>query len=770
MLYLFRCKVWVEACGHPELLQQFTVNYIHKNLHVCDLHFKPSDRNRKKLKKNATPFPYNQTPMETKSTQTDNIVVFPSSDSDTDIENSPSTSTASKATRKGIGARKSSQLKRLQDKLKRLQTVSDCGLRSELFKLIHFQTQLDKFNKDKECAENFRLYALNLYLANPRTYSVLRSSLSLPSEKVLRQTNPEIDTVMSYRVIMNLKAKMDSFKPTDRYCTVCLKKMPLKRFLFYHINRDKVIGFRNINGDEIMEPATEVYVLMARGLNAKWEQPLAYCFLGENDVTSNIDSWLCSVLDTLIGMGFDVVALVIDHEDLYDHFRSQINSFTQPYIHINSQIKIYCIFDLPQLIISLRNTLMIHKLQFQDDDGSLVIADWGVIETLCSKNDENNAGILVSKLTNSHIRPNESEKKELKYAAEVFSKSVAEALDMEYKMRVEYDSRIRGTQKLMALVNDVFDILNSSAHNHHNKCKNAFTGEPYQMRAIRKFMEFLTNVKPLNDFDAGDTSFNCIYGLRISIMSFSIILRDLLPKGINSLVTHRFNLNGIDKFFDFVRQKSKSEKPTAVQFYKYFRKKYMVDLMKHPKTPNPADNLLKFLNRIDIKKQMTRSKMKSEDFKKTIEVHTVDYRFEMPQLNSFNYMCWYLLKKCYEVHDPLKCDQLSRLLHDNVIGINWKFYNWDKYFKPPDIFIDFIKRLDEKLDKHFGNRLEVGLGTGILLVLKDLRCGLLCPCFPINYLRRLFVRLRIFNIIRYNNKRLSEDSFHFSSTILQLQY
>lgn len=765
----FRCKLWVNACGRSEL-QNHSASLLHKNFHVCDLHFHKSYHlSLKKLTRDAVPYLYSlaqeQQDEQCSQTSTDsvtnaNVAV------DADADDGPSSSTGNKKIQNISGGKRredpsEKEFKRFQGKLKRLLIESKCAVDTDLLTLIDFHIKMTKLRDDDSCGKILQMYALYLYLKRPKTYKVIRASLKLPSVNFLRRTKLENDPGISSEVVNCLQSKLATFNDKDKYCTICLKKMPLKRFLYYHINRDKVIGFHNIGGMEIIEPATHAYVLMARGLSNRWEQLVGYCFLAEDQNSENINHWLDGWLSTLIRVGYNVVCVVVDHEDLYEQFRNRITSLTQPYFHVDGN-KIYCIFDLPQLIISLRNTLMAHELQFLDDQGSSVEANWKTVKALHSGYIRDNYCVLVPKLTKAHVDPDESEKKQLKYAAQVFSKSVSAALDMENKRRADNDCKLRGTQILTALVNDIFDILNSSAVNHHNKRKNAFTGEPFQMKTIRRFMDFLTNVKAI-DCDFEDSTFNCMYGLRITIMSFSIILRDLLPKGITSLVTHRFNLGAIDTFFDLVRQKSKCENPTPIQLYKYFRQTFMIELMKCPKA-SKADDLKHFLGTVEFT-QLSYNHMKTDEFQKTIEVKTVDYRFELPDTDRFLYICWYLLKKCYETHTCRRSN--SFLIYHLKNNADLSSCNWESYFEPPAVFVNLIHILNGMFIKHFGNKVEVGLGTGILIVLKDLKLNLkwLCECFPLLYLNRLFVRMRIFQVIRYNNSNFHDNTFCFSTAL-----
>lgn len=65
---------------------------------------------------------------------------------------------------------------------------------------------------------------------------------------------------------------------------LCADEMALKTNLFYNFSKDKIIGFHESNSRKKYEPAKYSLVLMLRGINEKWKQPIAN-FLVSNSCT-----------------------------------------------------------------------------------------------------------------------------------------------------------------------------------------------------------------------------------------------------------------------------------------------------------------------------------------------------------------------------------------------------------------------------------------------------------------------------------------------------
>ena len=78
---------------------------------------------------------------------------------------------------------------------------------------------------------------------------------------------------------------------------------------------------------------------------------------------------------------------------------------------------------------------------------------------------------------------------------------------------------------------------------------------------------------------------------------------------------------------------------------------------------------------------------------------------------------------------------------------------------PPDNFVAFVELLEQKFREHFDLEINiVNIGNEILKRIQDCKFDMPCECFPLNYLKKLYVRFRIYHTIKRNNKLLKNKN------------
>lgn len=128
----------------------------------------------------------------------------------------------------------------------------------------------------------------------------------------------------------------------------------------------------------------------------------------------------------------------------------------------------------------------------------------------------------------------------------------------------------------------------------------------------------------------------------------------------------------------------------------------------------------------------------------------------------FFYVCEALLKKCIDRHED--CEQLKLYLNSNQqvcnLSAESKYLRYKNYSRdqillviPPDDFVENIKRMEQIFQKAFKNdHINCKIGMSIYEQIKDLQFSPPCPCFPKLYLQKLFIRMRIYYTLKFNNK------------------
>ena len=132
--------------------------------------------------------------------------------------------------------------------------------------------------------------------------------------------------------------------------------------------------------------------------------------------------------------------------------------------------------------------------------------------------------------------------------------------------------------------------------------------------------------------------------------------------------------------------------------------------------------------------------------------------------NAITYVAGYLLKKCFQQH---KCNACWRALTNNELDspnqlfCHFKAYNDKKgpfgsLIVPSTSFVQYITNIEQELIVTFSNSMTMsGVGKHIVDILPEFT-GSNCAGFPSNYLLRLFVRMRIYYVVKYKNRELAQ--------------
>jgi len=153
------------------------------------------------------------------------------------------------------------------------------NLKPTLFMLVNSQMKnLKKKTKGQRYSNEIKQLALNIYFLGAKVYKLLQNSLSLPCSRTLRNVTSkyELNSGLNDFLLNFLSLKISNFKSEALDCILCANEMSLKTNLFYNVSRDKIIGFHESISLKKYEPAKYALVLMIRGINHNWKQPIAY--------------------------------------------------------------------------------------------------------------------------------------------------------------------------------------------------------------------------------------------------------------------------------------------------------------------------------------------------------------------------------------------------------------------------------------------------------------------------------------------------------------
>lgn len=143
----------------------------------------------------------------------------------------------------------------------------------------------------------------------------------------------------------------------------------------------------------------------------------------------------------------------------------------------------------------------------------------------------------------------------------------------------------------------------------------------------------------------------------------------------------------------------------------------------------------------------------------------MDYReLNFPSQNALTYVCGYLIKKCFEKHSCDLCLNYAKQqqqLDQSFLFIYYKAYvtadhsNFGKLNVPPNEFFNYINQLDDVFIVNFPLlAVEQNVGSKLKNLFDNIPFDHPCKNFDIEFLKKLYIRLRIFHTINRLNKNM----------------
>lgn len=644
--------------------------------------------------------------------------------------------------------------------------LCDKFLTKPLAEIVKAQTKLKLHATGNRYSPKYKQFCINLYYTSPQAYKLLKQALCLPNVATLGKQSLPISTEVNEHLMATLEVKVNNMSNSEKVCSVVVDAISLKTNLFYNISLDKIIGLQEVNGVQTPVLAKNALVVMIRGIFGNWKQPIGFALLAECKNSEDISIWIEQLLEKLIDVGLDIRTFVSDlGSDLICEERRSTITTEKPYFFINNR-KIYYINDALHLIKSLRSNLMSSDFHYQGSVAKFEhIMQFYDIEKHKSLK-------LAPKLTESHINPTNFEKTKVHYATELLSNTVATAISCYIDFQAINESA-KETVTFIKLINDLFDILNSSSVHSTCEYQQAFSGSATQITFMNEMLDFFKSLILINSTTGRDVTSTAkfIKGFQITITSILLLFDDLRLEGYNNLLTIRLNQDVTDIFFGQVR--SNKKKPTSRQFMSAFRKIFFTNIIKSGKQGKCSDDLSQLLVNTERLGLMLGSETLDENMlgpkdcneinleSNTPPISSSDYsKIEVPEQNGLRYISVYLLSKCVKVHADCQLLKVYVYPEDKVNsanmvidGANEDYSDDSQNINPPDDFLNFVEEMEKHYQMFFNNyRMNCKIAQSIFDTMNGIAYVPPCACFPINYVKKLFIRIRIYITIKYNNR------------------
>jgi len=367
--------------------------------------------------------------------------------------------------------------------------------------------------------------------------------------------------------------------------------MALKTHLFYSLRKDEIIGFHQTNSTKTYDPAKFAFVLMICGINVQWKQPIAYFLVSGSCTGNDLHNIIMSTIAKLQNISLNVKAFITDQGSNFLNFSKKVFvSPSRPYFYVNEQV-IY-MFDPPHLLKSTRNMFFKHNFI----DGENYIDNKHLIHFY---NEDSKLNIRTApKFTHAHIYPGPFEKMRVYLAAQVFSHTVAAAMQTYQSLgKLSFDSL--QTIQFIEKMDNLFDIFNSSKTPNSKDFRRPFKNTSNQREYLLMMVSFFENLRVVTKINGSDVTnrMNFINGWLISINGLLLLWSIMNPTNDCNFVlyTSRLNTDRIKNLFGMFRlQNGNNLNPTPVQFYCAFKKLFCLNYFKHL----PNANCLKDLDTI----------------------------------------------------------------------------------------------------------------------------------------------------------------------------
>ncbi|CAI6353718.1 unnamed protein product [Macrosiphum euphorbiae] len=820
-----RCAVWIENCKCDQLK---STNNLPANTkyRICSLHFETdmfSNFQKNRLKPEAVPtlfdamkieyvdesknydnpecstsdfVPLSYSPPGSSTRSSINSPCLSNASTSTDIETSvigiqtPSY-LSSKTPRKVALQEKLKESERVQAELKQIiinlnqqianesnNTLDTCletckkYLSPTLFMIVKSQIRNKERNfRGFRYSNEIKQLALSIYFLGPRVYNLLHNPLSLPTSRTLRRVTSkyEIDPGLNDFLFNFVSFKISSFKPEALDCVLCADEMALKTNLFYNVSKDKIIGFHESNSRRKYEPAKYALVLMLRGINENWKQPIAYFHVSSSCTGTDLKDIIMSTICRLQNIKLNIKAFITDQGTNFVSFsKSFYVSPNKPYFEVDGK-QIFYIFDPPHLLKSTRNMFFKHNFLINDS-----IVTKAHIDSFYNYDSENNLR-LAPKLKHAHIHPGPFEKMRVYLAAQIFSNSVASGMSTTLTSGILPPSA-QYTIDFISDMDKLFDIFNSYKAPNLKEFNKPFKNTESQINHLNKMAEVFRNMKVVNKLNGSNITnrMNFINGWLITISSLKMLWYSLNPtKNPNYvLYTRCLNQDCLENLFCYFRQQHGNNlNPTPIEFSRSFKKIFCANYFKH----SPGANCIEDLDEIlgselpQCEKILNFEGSDKNLFKfKCINIGTVDYRqLDIPEQNALTYICGYLMRKCLEKHICQVCTDYAyyqKELNQSFLLSFYKAYptgdhsTFGNLMMPHDDFYNFVSELENIFIDNFPSvSYKDGVGAELKQQMNNVPFNHPCESFNKVFLINLFTRFRIFSAIKFLNRALVSE-------------
>ncbi|KAL0820225.1 hypothetical protein ABMA28_006146 [Loxostege sticticalis] len=460
-----------------------------------------------------------------------------------------------------------------------LETLENCSSMAKLLMQIQWREDKKK-EKGRRFTLDEKIAALSVYKQSPKAYRYLRKIFILPSEqtlcKVIQRSN--LKPGINKNIFEQLKKKAETMKTEEKLCILLFDEVSLKPFITYQERKDHITGLVDNGAKREKEFADHAQVFMIRGLIKNYKQPVSYSFSSSATKGPELARQVKEVVTEIQRAGLIVVASVCDQgtnnrqalkiliNESRGIFLRRGEEYKENIILINDQ-EIVPLYDPPHLLKGMRNNL-INKNLIYVKEGVAQTAKWTHLDLLHKENPGYKGIRLIPKLSENHINPIKMNKMKVKFASQLFSRTVASNMGYLADKKI-LPIECKETADFLLFMDEIFDSVNGSFGKNKNAKPLLGPVTPNSAHhqtwaegiAIFKSMKFVTSSGKKETVPTIDNWVWTLEGIKV-------LLQKVMSKyGVTSVWLRHLNQDPLENFFGAVRSHGcRNTNPTCDQF------------------------------------------------------------------------------------------------------------------------------------------------------------------------------------------------------------
>lgn len=442
-----------------------------------------------------------------------------------------------------------------------------------------------------------RAFCISLHSTSAKAYTFVRNKFAknIPHPETIREwyrnSNLDASSGISQHSMNALEKKAKSLVEDGKQLVVGLlmDEMAIKRNMMWDRATNKFIGlidYGEPSGDDEFTLADNVIVFMVSGLNAIFQQPIAYYFIKTLKGKARADLVL-QILEELSKRGIKVKNITFDGygsngimcEILGADFQADDGNYSTYFRNPYDKTNVYIMYDPSHMEKLIRNALGSNETFFVNEQK----IEWKYFENLVNYSRQNSLG-LAHKMNKRHIDWR-NRKMHVRTAIETLSGSTANSMQFLMENGIPEFSDASATITFIRTFNTLWDIMNT--HRIKNNTRDVYKSalNPANKNEIFRFLnetkEYILSLKiKLPKTQKLKQIVKTIHktgfrGFVINIISLTAMYFELVEEHhwLMFFATYRISQDHLEMMFGKIRSMNgNNDNPMAHQFTSAYRK------------------------------------------------------------------------------------------------------------------------------------------------------------------------------------------------------